>query len=189
LLNGVEQNCKRWGDTMLFGKGKGKQEKISEVNPVCCTERVSDEAVETTGPRDEDVAGNQCFAFVREDLTEEHKAYLSTILSDLTHLKYGFWVDNKNKTYFFGTGSQVHDCLEFYTLLYKGTGYHVTTEYLPYSKEYMKCVMIPQTNRQGEDVYEEIKAVVTEIFRCMYGHSVNLCFPDNPEFNSLRSNM
>ena len=105
MLNGVEQNCKRWGDTMLFGKGKGKQEKISEVNPVCCTERVSDEAVETTGPRDEDVAGNQCFAFVRED------------------------------------------------------------------------------------VYEEIEAVVTEIFRCMYGHSVNLCFPDNPEFNSLRSNM
>ena len=128
-------------------------------------------------------------SFVKEKLTKEHEAYLSTVLSDLTHLKYGFWVDKKNKTYFYETGSQVHDGLEFYTLLYKGVGYHVTTEYLPYSKEYKKCVMIPRTNRQGEDIYEEIKAVVTEIFCCMYGHSVNLCFPDNPEFKSLRSNM
>lgn len=114
--------------------------------------------------------------FVNEKLTEEHEAYLSTVLSDLSHLKYGFWVDKQSKTYFYETGSQGHDCLEFYTLLYKGTCYHVTTEYLTCSREYYKRVMIPSTNQQGEDVYQEIKTIVTEIFRCMYGYSVNLCF-------------
>ena len=113
---------------------------------------------------------------------------MSTILSDLTHLKYGFWVDKQSKTYFYGTGSQMHDGLQFYSLLYKGEGYYVATEWL-HDKEYHSCVQIPSTNVQGEGVYEEIKAVVTEIFRCMYGYSLKLCFPDNPKFNSLRSNM
>lgn len=126
--------------------------------------------------------------FVKEEVTEEHKAYLLTILSDLTHLKYGFWVDKKSKTYFYGTGSQVHDGLEFYSLLYKGESYYVATERLN-DKEYRLCVQIQHTNKQGEDVYEEIKAVVSEVFRCMYGYSPKLCFPDNPKYNSLRSNM